>query len=140
MKLRLKGRGCSSGVVKGEAIVSERPFGFWQGIDPKTGLVIDQRHDLFGTSLTGKIFVFPYGRGSTGTPGIFIEAVRNQVAPAAIINLYSEPMIIVCALLAEEFYGIKIPVVDGFELNQLKEIRTGDWVEINGESGEIEIL
>ncbi|HYA91920.1 MAG TPA: DUF126 domain-containing protein [Thermodesulfobacteriota bacterium] len=140
MKLRLKGRGCSSGVVKGEAIVSERPFGFWQGIDPKTGFVIDQRHDLFGESITGKIFVFPYGRGSTGTPGIFIEAVRNHVAPAGIVNVHSEPMIIVCALLAEEFYGVKIPVVDGFELNHLKEIRTGDRVGINGESGEIEIL
>jgi predicted aconitase with swiveling domain len=140
MKLRLKGRGCSSGVVKGEAIVSERPFGFWQGIDPKTGVVIDQRHDLFGESITGKVFVFPYGRGSTGTPGIFIEAVRNRVAPAGIINLNSEPMIIVCALLAEEFYGVKIPIVDGFELDHLKEIRTGDRVEINGESGEIKIL
>jgi predicted aconitase with swiveling domain len=140
MKLRLRGRGCSSGVAEGEAIVSEKPFGFWQGIDPKTGLVIDQRHDLFGESITGKVFVFPYGRGSTGTPWIFIEAVRNHVAPAGIINLNSEPMIIVCALLAEEFYGTKIPIVDGFELDQLKEIRTGDCVEINGESGEIKIL
>ncbi len=127
-------------MVKGEAIVSEKPFGFWQGVDPKTGVVIDKRHDLFGESITGRIFVFPYGRGSTGTPGIFIEAVRNHVAPAAIVNVNSEPMIIVCALLAEEFYGVKIPVVDGFELDHLKKIRTGDRVEINGESGEIEIF
>jgi hypothetical protein len=127
-------------VVEGEAIVSGRPFGFWQGIDPKTGVVIDQRHDLFGESITGKVFIFPYGRGSTGTPGIFIEAVRNHVAPAGIINLKSEPMIIVCALLAEEFYGVKIPIVDGFELDHLKEIRTGDRAEINGESGEIKIF
>lgn len=140
MKMRLKGRGCSSGMVEGEAIVSEKPFGFWQGIDAHTGVVIDRRHDLFGESIMGKIFVFPYGRGSTGTPGIFIEAVRNRVAPAAIINLKSEPMIIVCALLAEEFYGVKIPIVDGFESSQIKEIRTGDRVKIDGETGEIEIL
>lgn len=140
MKLRLNGRGCSSGIVEGEAVVSEKPFGFWQGIDPRTGVVIDRRHDLFGKSITGKVFVFPYGRGSTGTPGIFIEAVRNKTAPAAIINLKSEPMIILCALLAEEFFGTKIPIVDGFELDHLKKIQTGDHVRIDGESGVIEML
>ncbi|NIO11984.1 MAG: DUF126 domain-containing protein, partial [Deltaproteobacteria bacterium] len=106
-------------------VVSQQPFGFWQGIDPQTGVVIDRRHDLSGESIKGKAFVFPYGRGSTGTPGIFLEAVRNNVAPAAIINLKSEPMIIVCALLAEEFYGNKIPVVDDLDEDPIKTIRTG---------------
>jgi len=138
--MKLKGRGCSSGMVEAEAIVSKKPFGFWQGIDTQTGVVIDRRHDLFGESVKGKVFVFPYGRGSTGTPGIFVEAVRNRVAPAAIINLKSEPMIIVCSLLAEEFYGVKIPIVDGLDLDHLSQIRTGNRVKINGETGEIEIL
>ena len=97
----LQGKGCAPGDFEGEAVVSNQPFGFWQGIDPQTGTVIDKRHDLCGTSLKGKVFVFPYGRGSTGTPGIFLEAVRNGCAPAAIVNVKSEPMIVMCALLAE---------------------------------------
>lgn len=139
-KLILKGKGHSRGLVEAQAVVSWNPFGFWQGIDPKSGIVIDKRHDLVGQSLKGKIFIFPYGRGSTGTPGIFIEAVRNHTAPAAIINLKSEPMIIVCSLLAEEFYNVSIPVIDNLDRNPLEVIHTGDWLRVNGKSGTVEII
>ena len=139
-KLILRGRGCCQGIAEGEALVSQEPFGFWQGIDPETGIIINQRHDLAGQSITGKIFVFPYGRGSTGTPGIFMEAVRNGKGPAAIINLKSEPMIIVCALLAEEFLKKQIPVVDGLNQNPMKIIKMGDKLRVNGNTGEVEIL
>src|ERR1039458_1005411 len=83
----LQGKGCASGNFEGEVVVSNQPFGFWQGIDPLTGIVIDKRHDLCGTSQKGKPFFFPYGRGSTGTPGIFLEAVRNGCAPAALVTV-----------------------------------------------------
>ncbi len=133
-------RPCAVGEFEGEVVVSDQPFGFWQGIDPQTGIVIDKRHDLCGTSLKGKAFVFPYGRGSTGTPGIFLEAVRNGCAPAAIVNVQSEPMIVACAVLAEAFLKVSIPVVDGLKGTPADTFRTGDRVRINGASGLIEIL
>ncbi len=136
----LKLRGCATGEFEGEVVVSNQPFGFWQGIDPQTGLVIDKRHDLCGTSLKGKAFVFPYGRGSTGTPGIFLEAVRNGCAPGAIINVQSEPMIVACAVLAEAFLKVSIPVVDGLQGSPADVFRTGDRVRIDGASGTIQIL
>ena len=136
----LRGKGCAPGEFEGEAVVSNQPFGFGQGIDPQTGLVIDRRHDLFGTSLRNKVFVFPFGRGSTGTPGIFLEAVRNGCAPAAIVNVKSEPMIVMCALLAEAFFQVKIPIVDGLEGNPRDVLQTGDRLRVNGTSGEIEVL
>jgi len=136
----LQCRGCAAGEFEGEVVVSNQPFGFWQGIDPQTGIVIDRRHDLCGTSLKGKAFVFPYGRGSTGTPGIFLEAVRNGCAPAAIINVQSEPMIVACAVLAEAFLKVSIPVVDGLKESPADTFRTGDRVRINGTSGLIEII
>jgi predicted aconitase with swiveling domain len=140
MSVLIHGRGRVEGQVEAEAVVSRLPFGFWQGLDPQTGLVIDQRHDLVGQSLKDKVFVYPYGRGSTGTPGIFLEAVRNKVAPAAIINLNSEPMIQVCALLAESFFGKRIPVVDSLEKNPIETIKTGDMVKIDGRTGTVEII
>jgi predicted aconitase with swiveling domain len=140
MSVLISGRGRVEGQVEAEAIVSRLPFGFWQGLDPQTGLVIDQRHDLVGQSLKDKVFVYPYGRGSTGTPGIFLEAVRNKVAPVAIINLTSEPMIQVCALLAMSFFGKSIPVVDGLEKNPIETIKTGDMLKIDGRAGTVEIL
>lgn len=135
-----QGRGCSSGEFEGEVIVSHQPFGFWQGIDPQTGVVIDKRHDLCGASLRQKAFVFPYGRGSTGTPGIFLEAVKNGCAPSAIINVKSEPMIVACALLVEAFFKVSIPVVDGLDANPSEVLRTGDRIRINGTTGVIEVV
>jgi predicted aconitase with swiveling domain len=136
----IQGRGCSPGEFEGEVVVSLQPFGFWQGIDPQTGIVIDRRHDLFGSSLANKAFFFPYGRGSTGTPGIFLEAVKNGCAPAAIVNVKSEPMIVACALLAEAFFQVSIPIVDGLPADYRELLRTGDRVRISGASGIIEVV
>ena len=137
---RIQAKGCAPGDFEGEAVVSNQPFGFWQGIDPQTGTVIDKRHDLCGTSLKGKAFIFPYGRGSTGTPGIFLEAVRNGCAPAAIVNVKSEPMIVMCALLAEAFFKVQIPIVDGLERQSSGHPPDGDRVRVNGTTGAIEIV
>jgi predicted aconitase with swiveling domain len=136
----LRGRGCAAGVFEGEVVVSRQPFGFWQGLDPQTGVVIDKRHDQYGTTIKGKAFVFPYGRGSTGTPGIFLEAVRNGCAPAAIVNVKSEPMIIMCALLAEAFFKVEIPIVEGLEDDPAALLATGDRVRIDGGAGVVEVL
>jgi uncharacterized protein len=136
----LQGHGCAVGQFEGEVVVSQQPFGFWQGLDPESGVVIDKRHDCCGATIKGKAFIFPYGRGSTGTPGIFLEAVRNGCAPAAIINVKSEPMIIMCAILAEAFFKVAIPIVDGLEVATQEALRTGDRVRIDGATGRIEIL
>jgi len=136
----LQGKACAPGHFEGEAVVSNQPFGFWQGLDPLTGIVIDQRHELYGTSLKRKAFFFPYGRGSTGTPGIFLEAVRNACAPAAIVNKKSEPMIVMCSLLAEAFFKVLIPIVDGLEGDPKSLLRTGDWVRIDGTTGIIDVI
>ena len=135
---RFEGHGCAAGEFEGEVVVSSQPFGFWQGMDPQTGIVIDKRHDACGLSIKGKAFVFHFGRGSTGTPGIFLEAVRNGCAPGAIINVKSEPMIIMCALLAEAFLKVSIPIVDGLDVNPMEALRTGDRVRVNGTTGVIE--
>lgn len=135
--IRLAGRGVSRGRVAAEAVVSAQPFGFWQGIDPLTGLVIDRRHDAFGQSLAGKVFVFPYGRGSTGTPGVFLEAVRNGCAPAALVNVVSEPIVAICAILADELLGVTIPVVDALAAEVLARIPTGARVTVDGVAGTV---
>lgn len=136
----LRGRGCAAGEFEGEIVVSAQPFGFWQGLDPQTGVVIDKRHDCCGMSVRGKAFAFPSGRGSTGTPGIFLEAVRNGAAPAAIVNVTSEPMIIMCALLAEAFFTVSIPIVEVPEARLHEVLRTGDRVRVNGTTGVVEVL
>lgn len=140
MSKLFQGRGCAEGTVEAEAIVALEPFGFWQGIDPTTGQVINRRHPLLGQNLAGKAFVFTFGRGSTGNPGIFLEALHNGVAPAAIINLRAEPMTTLCSILAKHFYGAHIPIVDQLDEEFYQTVKTGDRLRIDGKAGIVQIL
>lgn len=133
----LRGRGLVSGRAEGEALVSPIAFGFWHGIDPRTGEIVDERNPLRGENAAGKVLVFPYGRGSTGGSSVFLEAVRCKVAPCAMVNIESEPIVTIGALMAKEFYGISIPIVDRLERNPLEVIESGDTVIVDGDRGEV---
>lgn len=135
-----QGKGCAGGVCEAEAIVALEPFGFWQGIDPATGDIINRRHPLAGENLKGRVFVFTFGRGSTGSPGIFLEAVRNGVAPAAMINVRAEPMITLCSILAKQFYDVQIPVVHQLDDAFYEKVKSGNRLRVDGDSGTVEIM
>lgn len=140
MDTTFRGRGRASGEVVAEALVALEPFGFWQGIDPTTGEIINRRHPLVGESVAGKVFVFSYGRGSTGNPGVFLEAVRNEVAPAALVCLDAEPGVTICAILAQQFYGVQIPVVDGLSSDFYDVVQTGVTLRVSGDEDIVEIV
>jgi hypothetical protein len=138
-EILLRGRGLTSGVAQGEAIVSKLPFGFLWGIDPQTGVIIDKMNPLKGETIAGKVFVFPHGRGSTGGNGILLEAVRRKVAPIAILNRLTEPIILSGALLAEEMYSTPIPIVDHLDQNPDEIIKTGDLITVDGGKGLVRV-
>jgi predicted aconitase with swiveling domain len=137
--LRIKGRGLVGGRAAGYALVTKSAFTFAHGVDPRTGLITDPRSGLKGQSLKGKVLVFPHGRGSTTGPTWFLETVRNQNHPAAIINHHSEPIIVIGAVLAKLLYGQHIPVVSGFKNNPAETINTGDFVSVDGDKGLVRI-
>jgi hypothetical protein len=58
-RVELRPRRELPGKARGEAIVSRSPIGFYGGINPKTGIVIEKGHELEGKSVRGKILVFP---------------------------------------------------------------------------------
>lgn len=134
---KIIGRGILDGKVKAEAIVSSQPFGFFGGVDPSTGIVIDKWHELFGQSIKGKVFVFPEGRGSTVGAAIMLELARTGCEPAAIINVKIETITAAGGLLAKNFYNKDIPMIDRFSENPIELIKTGDMVEVDGATGEV---
>jgi len=136
----LKGRGITEGCNRGEALVTSQMFGFWGGLDPKTGLIIDQRHELFGKNVKGKVFVFPEGRGSTVGAAVILELVRCGNAPVAIVNRKTEGILATGGILADKFYNIPIPIVDSLDKDPTVEIKTGDLVEVNGTTGEVTVV
>jgi predicted aconitase with swiveling domain len=136
---KIKGRGIIEGRVKAEAIVSTQPFGFFGGVNPATGVVIDKWHDLYGQNIKGKVMVYPEGRGSTVGAAVVLELVRTGCAPAAIINRKIETITAAGGLMAKKFYNVDLPMIDRLSEDPIKVIRTGDMVEVNGTTGEVTI-
>jgi len=138
-KITIKCRSVTGGFAEGEALVTNQPISFWGGLNPKSGVIIDKRHELYGESISGKILVFPYGKGSVSGTTVLLEAIRCGKAPKAIINIETEPIIAVAAVLAEKMYGKIVPIVDRPERNPIEIIRTNDIVKVDATTGIIEM-
>lgn len=132
--LELKGRGLVEGVVKGTALVTSQPISFYGGIDPLSGVVTERGHELKGKVVSGKILVFPHGKGSTVGSYIIYQMAKIGTAPLAIINVESEPIIVTGCVLAN------IPLVDKLNKNPIKTITSGDIVQVDGTTGTIIIF
>ncbi|MDO9209858.1 MAG: DUF126 domain-containing protein [Deltaproteobacteria bacterium] len=134
VKIILKGRKVIGGKAEGEAVVTRQPVSFLGGVNPDKGIVVEKGHELEGQSLTGKIFVFPHGKGSTAGPYIIYAMAKRRTAPAAMINVEAEPIIAVGAAMGN------IPLVDRLDQNPLEVIATGDYVKIDGDQGIAEVI
>jgi len=121
--LKLQGRVIKQGHASGVALVSSEPIGFLGGVDPETGRVVEPGHQLEGECVSGRVLVFPTGKGSTVGSYTLYRLARNGLAPAAIINRQSEAIVAVGAIIAG------IPMVDQVDIGQ---IQTGDWVSVDG--------
>jgi len=120
------------GYAEGEALVSVAPFSFYGGVNPETGVVTEPGHAVEGECITGKVFVFPTGKGSTVGSYVIYRMKKLGTAPAAIINTDTEAIIVTGCVLAE------IPLIDRLEENPLKTLKTGVLLKVNAEEGFIE--
>ena len=120
--------------MKGELLFSKDAVCFYL-IDPKTGVVIEKEHCLYGRSITGKILVFPYGKASSvvqadgmyqlqltgmGPAGMVVQDADTTLAASAII--FEAPMV---NRMAPEFY---------------KEAQDGMLAELDAEQGSLTLL
>ena len=104
-----------AGEARGEILALDEPLSFWGGFDAETGRIIDQAHPQLGRSLTGKIVMMSVGRGSSSASSVLAEAIRHGTAPAALILQESDEIIVLGAIVADEIYGVVMPIliVDG---------------------------
>ena len=130
-RMKLRGRVIRRGRAEGAALVSQQAMSFFGGVDPESGVIVEAGHELEGESVSGKILVFPQGKGSTLGSYTLYRLRRNDLAPAAIINAQSEAIVAVGAIIAD------IPMVDRLDISQ---IRTGDEVTIEGALVEVNRL
>ena len=83
---------------------------------------------LYGQAITGKILVFPTGKGSTVGSYTLYRLKQAGKAPLAIVNIDCETITTVGCIIAE------IPCVDQIDIHQ---IYTGQHLELDGDRGKI---
>ena len=127
----LKGRKIVEGTCTAEALVSSKPISFLGGVDPADGKIIEKNHDLCGACIKDRVLVFPHGHGSTVGSYVMYSLAKKGLAPAAIINQTADPVVVVGAIIA------KIQMIDQIDI---KRIKTGDTVEVDGYRGVAKVL
>jgi predicted aconitase with swiveling domain len=129
--MKFQGRKIYQGRVEGEALVTSMGISFFGGVDPETGVVVEKGHELEGQSISGKILVFPTGKGSTVGSYTLYRLKLSGLAPLAIINAECETITAVGCIISE------IPCVDKIPIEQLK---TRARIAVDGERGMVEVV
>jgi predicted aconitase with swiveling domain len=138
MALTFNGCKIAPGSTRGEVLATAEPISFWGGVDPKTGCIIDPRHELFGREVCGKVLAFPYGKGSSTTSLIILELLRVGKAPAAIINVHTEPILATGPVVSRIFYGQGIPMIT-LAQKDFERLKTGQHVVVDADRGTVQI-
>jgi hypothetical protein len=128
----LRGRKVVGGTAEGGALVSRDPISFYGGVDPDTGVITELGHTCYGESISGKVFVFPSGKGSTVGSYVIYRMKKQGTAPVAIINVETE------AILATGCVISSIPLVDKLDADPIKTLKTGMRLRVVGDQGLVE--
>jgi len=131
--ITIRGRKVVPGVAEGEALVTQERISGWGGVDPRSGTIVETRHELRGRSFAGKVLVFPGAKGSSGWSAQFHVARVMGTAPAAwLFNT-------MCTKVALGTVVSHAPAMTDFERDPLTLIRTGDWVRVDADAGLVTI-
>jgi predicted aconitase with swiveling domain len=124
--MQIKCHRVASGKASGPALVTGQAISFLGNVNPETGVVVDPAHELFGERIAGKVLIFPVGKGSTVGSYVIYQLQKRGLAPAAMINLISEPIVAVGAVISG------IPLVDRVPEEVLR-IKSGTLVEVDAD-------
>jgi len=122
----------ASGCATGPALVTGEAISFLGNVNPETGIIVDPAHELFGQSVSGKVLIFPGGKGSTVGSYVIYQLKKRGLAPIAMINLCSEPIVAVGAIISG------IPLVDRVP-EEVLQLDCGTLVEVDADQGIIRV-
>ncbi len=122
----------ASGRAIGPALVTGEAISFLGNVNPETGMVVDPAHELFGRSIAGTVLIFPGGKGSTVGSYVIYQLQKRGLAPSAMINLRSEPIVAVGAIISG------IPLVDRVP-DEVLQLESGILVEVDADRGMVRV-
>jgi predicted aconitase with swiveling domain len=128
---------CHNGIgpaVTGTALVARDNFSARYDLDRKRGVFSRPSHALAGQSYAGKILVLNDAKGGVATAWMLREMKERGIVPLALVFNRVNPILAQGAALAG------VALVDRFQGDVTRLIRTGDELRVDPAAGLVEIL
>ena len=118
------------GTAKGNIMKTNNPINFLGAVDKKTGIIRDDKHEIFQKSLKNVILVFPHGIGSSVGAYTIYSLKTNDSAPLAMICTKADLSVASGCALAN------IPMVI-VSKNEYDSLQDGKEITLDAISGQI---
>jgi len=138
MEMILHGTCVVAGCARGRLMVSRTAISFWGGVDPASGRIIDPQHELCGQSVSRKVLAFPHGKGSSTGSLILFELARVGMAPAAMINIRTEPILATGPIVIKHFFGLQLPIM-ALDAESFRRLKDGLQVDLDAAAGRLTV-
>ncbi len=119
--------------VTGIALVAADNFSARYDLDRLKGVFSRPAHKLAGQSYVGKVLVLNAAKGGVATAWMLHEMVSRRMAPLALLLNFANPIMAQGAAFAD------FPLIDRFEEDITRLIRTGDDVTVDPSAGLVTI-
>lgn len=119
--------------VTGEALVAADNFSARYDLDRIKGVFSRPAHKLCGQSYLGKVLVLNIAKGGVATAWMLNEMKSRNMAPAALLLNYANPIIAQGAAYAQ------FPLIDRFDRDITEAIQTGQQVTVDPATGTVTI-
>ena len=129
----LYGRSVYGGLAEGIALCCEDSITGWCGVDPHTGVIIENHHVHRGESIKDRVVLLPCGKGSIGWSCHFTAVKVAGNAPAAWVLRKVDTRIGVAVVT------MRIPAVADFDRDPFSVIKDGDLLKVDGDAGTVEV-
>ena len=118
------------GKAQGTVLKTTSPINFLGAVDKKTGVIRDEKYDIFKKSIKDTVLVFPHGIGSSVGAYTIYSLKSNQSAPIAMICQKADLTVASGCALA----NIPMVIVSFDDFNS---IQNGKEIEIDTNSSNI---
>jgi predicted aconitase with swiveling domain len=128
---------CHPGIgpaIEGIALVARDNFSARYDLDRKRGVFSRPSHALAGQSYDGRILVLNDAKGGVATAWMLLEMKSRGIVPLALVFNRVNPILAQGAALGN------VTMVDRFDGDVTRMIRTGDRLRIDPAAGVVEIL
>jgi len=118
------------GKAKGVILKSKNPINFLGSVDKKSGIIHNEKYDIFNKSIKDAVFVFPHGVGSSVGAYTIFSLKSNNTAPVAMICQKADLTVASGCALAD----IPMIIVSNDEFDSIED---GKEIQIDTESENI---